>query len=254
MKVDFGKTSDDYALHRSGFPASFYETLTDMGITVTGALLLDVGTGTGTLARGFAKRGASVIAIDPSVEMLHQAAKLGEANHIEFREGTAEATGCEAGSLDIAAAGQCWHWFDRSAAATELYRVLKPGGWLVIAHFDWIPLPGNVANLTEALIRRFNPEWRFHGGHGVYPHWLTDAAIAGFVDIRTRTYDEGAVYSHQAWRGRVRASAGIAASLAPGDVKAFDTALAKALTSDFPTDPLTVHHRISTLVARKPAA
>ncbi len=156
--------------------------------------------------------------------------------------------------MDIVTAGQCWHWFDRSAAATELRRVLKPGGSIVITHFDWIPLPGNIADTTETLIRQFNPEWRFHGGHGVYPYWLTDVARAGFVDILTRTYDEDALYSPVAWRGRVRASAGIAASLPPDKVESFDIALKQVLASDFPGERLAIHHRIFTLIARKPPA
>lgn len=50
--VDFGKTADDYAKHRAGFPPSLYLRLAHHGIDVAGADLIDLGTGTGTLARG----------------------------------------------------------------------------------------------------------------------------------------------------------------------------------------------------------
>ena len=57
MGVDFGKTADDYAAHRAGFPRALFDRLAAMGIGRSGQRLLDLGTGTGTLARGFAGGG-----------------------------------------------------------------------------------------------------------------------------------------------------------------------------------------------------
>ena len=44
-----------------------------------------------------------------------------------------------------------------NSAALEARRLLAPSGRLVIAHFDWLPLPGNVVEATEALIKAHNP-------------------------------------------------------------------------------------------------
>jgi SAM-dependent methyltransferase len=254
MAVDFGRTSADYATHRAGFPSSFYSTLDDMGVAVTGSALLDLGTGTGTLARGFAARGARVQALDPSSEMLEQARVLAQRENltVDFINASAEATGLPVASIDIVTAGQCWHWFDRPRAAAECARVLRPGGQLIIAHYDWIPLPGNLLELTESLITEHNPDWRGGGGKGVYPWWFADATNAGFVDLQSRTYDEDALYSHQGWRGRVRASAGVAASLDGAAVAAFDADLQAAMKRHFPADALQVHHRVFILKATWP--
>ena len=254
MKVEFARTAEDYARHRAGFPDSFYDSLQNLGVVLDGRRLLDMGTGTGTLARGFAARGASVTAIDPASQMLDQARRLAEAQgcDIEFRNARAEQTGLPDASFDIIAAGQCWHWFERPRAAAECFRLLAPGGFLVIAHYDWIPLPGNVLEMTENLIREHNPNWKNHGGTGVYPRWFADASGAGFADIECHIYDEPASYSHAAWRGRVRASAGIAASLAAPEVEKFDLAHKAALAAQFSGDPLLVPHRVFILRARKP--
>jgi ubiquinone/menaquinone biosynthesis C-methylase UbiE len=253
MKIDFGRTSDDYVTHRAGFPDSFYPALLDFGITVADRDLLDVGTGTGTLAYGFHQRGARVTAIDYSTAMLDAARRRGpDGDRPHFVAATAERTGLADASFDVVTAGQCWHWFDRPSAAAEMKRLLRPGGWLVLAHFDWIPLPGNLPELTESLIRQFNPEWKFHGSTGLYPWWLADLANAGFGTLQTRSFDEWIPYTHQAWRGRVRASAGIAASLTAAEVAAFDTALGDAMRQDFPADRLSVHHRIFTLIGQNP--
>jgi SAM-dependent methyltransferase len=93
--------------------------------------------------------------------------------------------------------GQCWHWFDRPKAAREVRGLLVPNGWLVIAHFDWIPLPGNVVEATEQLIEQHNPEWTMSGGRGLYSRWLSDVAIAGFYDIETFSFDIFVPYSHE---------------------------------------------------------
>ncbi len=70
MKLDFGLTASDYAKHRAGFPDSLFERLRAFGIGIAGQDVVDLGTGTGALARGFARRGCRVTGIDPSESML----------------------------------------------------------------------------------------------------------------------------------------------------------------------------------------
>ncbi len=159
MGVDFGKTARDYAAHRAGFPKELFDRLAAMGIGRSGQRLLDLGTGTGTLARGFARRGASVVGIDPSEPMLVEARRMArdEGVQVDYRVGRAEDIDAPDGAFDVVTAGQCWHWFDRPAAAAECMRVLVPGGALAICYFDWLPMPGNVVAATEALILRAQP-------------------------------------------------------------------------------------------------
>src|SRR3990172_8874953 len=52
---DFGKAAEDYARYRKGFPDSFFKRLLQDGIGMPGQSILDLGTGTGSLARGFAR-------------------------------------------------------------------------------------------------------------------------------------------------------------------------------------------------------
>ena len=136
MKPDFGATAEDYRKHRAGFPDSLFERLGPMGIGRPGQEIVDLGTGTGSLARGFARRGCRVIGIDPDSRLLAQARELdGEAGvEVDYRIGRAEETALAAESIDVVAAGQCWHWFDRAAAAREASRILRPDGRILIAH------------------------------------------------------------------------------------------------------------------------
>ena len=255
MEVDFGKTAEDYSRHRAGFPDRLFERLAAFGIGGPGQRILDLGTGTGTLARGFARRGAEVTALDIAPEMLSAAAALAAAEGLEvdFREGGAEATGLPEGAFDVVTAGQCWHWFDSAAAAAEARRLLRPEGRIAICHFDWLPLPGNVVAASEALIRCHNPAWTLDGRDGFHGFHATALAVAGFLEIDSFSFDRGVTYSHEDWRGRIRASAGVSGSLAPAEVAAFDRAHAALLAAEFPEDPLVVPHRCFALIARRGA-
>ena len=254
LTADFGKTANDYGRHRAGFPDEFFERLKALGILRAGMRALDLGTGTGTVARGLATRGCEVTGLDRSAPLMEQAAELDRAADavVKYVNAAAEETALAAAEFDLVTAGQCWHWFDRPRAAAEARRVLKPGGRLVIAHFDWIPLPGNMAEATEKLIEKHNPKWKFGGGLGMYPVWLRDMAVAGFANIETFSFDIDAIYTHEAWRGRVRASAGVGASLAPQRVAAFDDELRATLAERYPEDPMRVMHRVFAAIGVAP--
>jgi hypothetical protein len=83
----------------------------------------------------------------------------------------------------------------------------------------------------------------------MYSQWTIDAA-AGFLDIETFSYAEGVPYSHEAWRGRIRASSGVAASLSAELVEQFDVRHGALLAERFPSEPLVVPHRVWVLIAR----
>ncbi|MXY60432.1 MAG: class I SAM-dependent methyltransferase [Chloroflexi bacterium] len=252
--VDFGHTAADYATHRAGFPDSFFDLLEQHVMLIQGTRAVDLGTGTGSVARTLALRGAaSVIGVDPSEALTSQARGLDEAADVQvgYVHTTAESTGLPSESFDLVIAAQCWWWFEAQAAAMEAHRLLAPGGNLVIASLDWLPLPGSAPEATEQLIRQANPGWTLYGGSGRHPGWLNVLKHGGFSNVRSFEYDIDIPYTHEAWRGRMRASAGIGATLAPDQVAAFDRTHAGMLAERFPDDPLPVPHRIYAAIGRR---
>jgi SAM-dependent methyltransferase len=253
MQIDFGKTANDYATHRAGFPDSFFTRIAEYGVGQSAQTIVDIGTGTGTLARGFARRGCNVIGIDPAENMLQQARALTTTENLSvvFRCASAEQTHLPDAFADVVTAGQCWHWFNDTRAAQESRRILKRDGRIVIAHFDWIPLRVNVVEATEQLILKHNPNWKMSGTSGIYGAWLRDLAEAGFCNLQTFSYDLFVPYTHEGWRGRIRASAGIAASLSPEAVAAFDAEHAEMLRTQFTNEPLQTQHRVWALIGER---
>jgi SAM-dependent methyltransferase len=254
FKTDWNHAAGDYAKHRAGFPDWFFDRIEAAGLFRPGMRVLDLATGTGTLARGFAKRGGIVTGLDIAPEMMAQAKALdAEAGvSVEYVQAKAEATGQPAAQFDLISAGTCWFWFDGDLAAAEATRVLKPGGHLMIAMLAWLPLQNNVVAASERLIEKHNPAWTLGNYHAGGVRYMRDLANGGFADRESFSVDYDIPYSHEAWRGRIRASAGVsAASLSPEKVAAFDAEHATMLARDFPQDPMQVPHRVVACWGRK---
>lgn len=251
---DFGRAAADYGRWRQGFPVAFFDELLALGIGRPGQKVLDIGTGTGQLARELARRGCDVTGLDRSAELMDEARRLdGEASvFVAYVQARAEAIGLPDGAFDILTAAQCWHWFDRSVAARECLRLLAPGGRLVIAHLDWERRPGNVVEASSDLIRRHSAppndrEWTFR-----YPDWLIELNAAGFGDHRLFGGTVRLSYTHEGWIGRITASAQIGPALDADRIAAFREELSALLADCFPDEPLEVDHRVFAIILDRP--
>jgi len=163
----------------------------------------------------------------------------------------AEDTGLGSASFDVVTAAQCWHWFDGDAAAAEVRRLLVPGGRVAVCGFDWLPLPGTVSGVTEALIQTHNPSWNLGGFRDPGPWARRQLDGAGLVELETFTFDVDVSYAVKSWRRRIGASAAIL-DLSAEATAAFDVELAEVLADRFPGDDLIAPHRVWASVAVSP--
>lgn len=99
-----------------------------------GDICLDIGTGAGHTAAQLARHAHKVYGLDPAEGMRQAATKTyGHLSNLEFVDGTSEQTGFPANTFDIITARHTLHHHPNiPATLTELKRVLKPGGRLVI--------------------------------------------------------------------------------------------------------------------------
>lgn len=126
----------------------------------SGEHVLDVGTGPGLLAHDLARivgEGGRVAGIDRAVAMLDLArARCGDMPQVEITTADAQELAFEAGSFDAVVCTQVLLYVpDVPTALKEMFRVLKPGGRIVIIETDWRGLVVNSArpDTTETLIQ-----------------------------------------------------------------------------------------------------
>lgn len=242
--IDWGKTSQDYARHRPGPPDSFYDRLKGKGIGLPGQHILDLGTGTGVLALTFAAQGCHVAASDVSEGQVDMARELAaqQGLDIEFYAAPAKDIPYPDNHFDIVTACQCWWYFDHATVMTQIQRVLKPGGRLVICSFSFLPREDDIVAASEALVLRYNPHWGGADWDGRVPVF-GDTMPSDTDKTDMFVYDEDIPFTRESWRGRMRALRGIGASLSQSEIDAFD-ADHDSLLNKIAGETFTIRHRI----------
>jgi SAM-dependent methyltransferase len=130
----FDSTAAAYAARREPYPAAFFATAAEkLGLTGRESLI-DLGTGPGLLALGFAPYVARVAGVDPEPAMVAAAREAAAAAGVAFpvRLGRAEDVGDELGRFDLVTIGRALHWMEREPTLAALDRMLAPGGRILV--------------------------------------------------------------------------------------------------------------------------
>src|SRR4029077_1673313 len=115
--------------------------------------VLDVGCGTGIVARQFQAAGCGVLGVDPDARM----ADLARRHGLEVEVSTFEAWHNAGRSFDAVVSGQAWHWVDPVAGAATAARALRPGGRLAV-FWNAFQTPPDLAEAFAAVYRRGMPD------------------------------------------------------------------------------------------------
>lgn len=124
----FADRATDYARFRPSYPASAIDAALEGLPEDPPPVAADIGAGTGISSRLLADRGVSVFAVEPNAAMRESADPH---PGVTFLDGTAEATGLEAASVDVVLCAQAFHWFKPKESLDEFRRIVKPRGRLV---------------------------------------------------------------------------------------------------------------------------
>ncbi len=98
-------------------------------------IIIDVGCGPGYVTREVQGQfpGDTLIGVDISRAMLDLAADHGEERHIEYCLGDAEALPFKDNAVDfVLTTGALHHWRDLKKAFSEIQRIMKPGGEILL--------------------------------------------------------------------------------------------------------------------------
>lgn len=254
--ANFDRVATLYDTYRPSFEVLRAETLLEHSLDDGGGrTAVDLGTGTGVMAFVLAEHGYRVTGLDHSPRMLQQARKsaVSRRTEVDFRIGSAD-TGLDGASVDTVTASQSWHLFDGRRAFTECRRILKPGGTLLVTTYDWLPLPGSAARITEEVIREVNPDWRDHDGTGTHAGLVPVAAGFGFTSIRTHERRFEQRYALDDWIGRIRTSSSGGAGLGTAQRRVLENRLREKLSATFRDGDIVVAHVAWSMSARKAGA
>jgi len=132
----FDPVAADYDAGRPSYPDGVFREIERSAGRLRGAVVLDVGAGTGIATRQLAARGARTVAIDFGEIMLRRARDRSPA--LAYLQADGNTLPIRSGSVDLTCFAQSWHWFDQHLASWEVARVLRPGGsWVAWWSHAW---------------------------------------------------------------------------------------------------------------------
>ena len=130
----FSDRVENYVKYRPSYPKEIIPFLEKKYQLASDKRIVDIGSGTGIFSELFLKNGYRVTGIEPNENMRKAAeAKLHHYPGFSSRNHQAEKTGLKTHSADLITVAQAFHWMEPVQTKKEFFRILKPGGHIVLA-------------------------------------------------------------------------------------------------------------------------
>src|SRR3981189_2249274 len=153
----FATTVPLYGELRPPYPAEFFRNVAQRLRLGNEHALIDLGTGPGLLALGFAPYVGRIVGVDPEPAMLAAARKAAAhaSKAITFIESKAEALPSDVGQFDVVTIGRALHWKDGDAIAALFERLVAPDGAILVCSSSSAPDGRNPCLAEHNKARRF---------------------------------------------------------------------------------------------------
>lgn len=156
----FSDRVGDYVRHRPDYPPALVDFLRSRAGLEPGAVVADIGSGTGIFTARLLEAGASVFAIEPN-DAMRAAAEDALAGRPGFTslKATAEATGLPGGCVGLVTCAQSFHWFEAASARREFKRILVPAGFCALI-WNTLVLRSELSRGYEDIKLRYGTDFR----------------------------------------------------------------------------------------------
>ena len=195
----------NYIRYRPDYPPALYEFLRDSIGMSKGAVVADVGCGTGIFVRPLLDEGLTVYGVEPNEDMRRAVEELlGGYDGFHSVAAPAEATTLAARSVDFITCAQAFHWFDRERAKAEFRRILKPRGQVVLIWNERKTDATPFLRDYERLLRDCSPDYANVRHENVTAEVLRD--FYGTGGFRTEVFPNYQHFDYAGLAGRLLSS------------------------------------------------
>lgn len=201
----FSSRVENYSGYRPGYPAEMIAALRAEGCLNHTDVIADIGAGTGLLTELFLRHGHQVFAVEPNLEMRTAGEqRLRPYPGFHSVAGRAEATTLASQSVDLVAAGQAFHWFDRQPTRQEFSRILKPGGWILLVWNERATQATPFLQAYEQLLQRYATDYA-----QVHHKRIDETVLSDFYGpdgFNTQTFRQQQTFDYAGVQGRLLSS------------------------------------------------
>jgi ubiquinone/menaquinone biosynthesis C-methylase UbiE len=173
----FATTVPLYEELRPPYPAEFFRNVAQRLRLGKEHALLDLGTGPGLLALGFAPYVGRIVGVDPEPAMLAATRKAAAdaSKAITLIESKAEALPSDVGRFDVVTIGRALHWMNCDAIAAVFERLVAPDGTILVCSSN------SAADGRNPWLDEYNKARRFwsESSAGERYHGQLGAALQG---------------------------------------------------------------------------
>jgi ubiquinone/menaquinone biosynthesis C-methylase UbiE len=195
----FGNTAREYELGRPRWPQELIDRVVRELELTADATVLDLGAGTGKLARDLVPRFARVLAVEPDGAMRDVLEEV--VPEAEALAGSAEAIPLDTRSVDAVFSAEAFHWFASDETVAEIARVLRPrGGFAIFWNIEFGEPEPSLGEAVDSLL----DEAFARGGSPGLPRvlsgaWRKPLERSSFGPLHEATIEREVVRERERW-------------------------------------------------------
>jgi SAM-dependent methyltransferase len=153
----FNEVAEEYDRHRPTYPDALIDRACEVGGLGPGAMVLEIGCGTGQLTRSLLARGLRVTAIEPGERLIARARdQLANVGEVEFVNRRLEEAPLAHGQYSAVFSASAIHWVDSDVSWRKTADALVDGGTLALLSYFGLQEPSSAGDqqaLSAAMAR-----------------------------------------------------------------------------------------------------